>query len=82
MRAHQVLRPPPGLLVDPAHVLPEEPDAEQDDASEEEEDSKEREHPLHLGADDQAAHREEDDERECDQGDCDTDQRKDLQRYQ
>src|SRR5213594_2435160 len=53
--ADHVARPPPHLLVDAADVLADQPQREDLEADEEEQDREQREHPLDLGSDQEAA---------------------------
>src|SRR5271157_1640355 len=68
------------FLVDARHILAHDPNASDADTLEEEKDSDQGEDSLDLRADDQAANREQKDERPGEGGHDETDQAKDLER--
>ena len=73
-RLHQIPRPMPYLLVNPAYVFAQQADAEQGDADEEEGDGEQGEQSFRFGADDQAANQQVNHEQRRQDGNRDADQ--------
>ena len=78
--SYHISWPLPHLLVYPPHVFPNYSDPENGDPDKEEEDGKKGKDPLHLGADNEAAHEEEYGKGEGEKGGDNTEKGEKLQR--